>query len=97
MKGPFPELLAKTDEYLQQLKPHLERLANEIILSEDGKDGVNGKGRVDYDDVFLWPWLVNLSIVKGFPEIAPEKVKNYIQYLADKAQDKHAPFYQDAL
>jgi len=97
MKGPFPELLAKTDEYLQQLKPHLERLADEIIRGEDGKDGVNGKGRVDFDDVLLWPFLVNLTIVKGFSEIAPQKVKNYIQHLAEKSGDPHVPFYQNAL
>eukprot|EP01098_Paradermamoeba_levis_P015651 TRINITY_DN805_c0_g1_i1.p1 TRINITY_DN805_c0_g1~~TRINITY_DN805_c0_g1_i1.p1 ORF type:complete len:233 (+),score=72.90 TRINITY_DN805_c0_g1_i1:97-795(+) len=95
MKGPFAELIASTDVYLKQLQPHLEKLANDILKSADGKDGVNGKGRIDFDDVMLWPWLINLSVVKGFQEIAPQKVKNYIQYLCDAAS--FTPFYQTAL
>jgi len=83
-KGPFAENLAKTNELLAALKPHLEKLS-EMIKSEDGKSGVNGHAKLDFDDVTFAPFLIVLTVVKGLDALLPEKVKNYLEYVSTTA------------
>jgi len=76
--GSLTEHYAKTKVYLDQLNPQLQKL--DAMIKSD--TGVNGEGTFGYDDVFLFPRLAQLTIVK---EVTfPPKVRAYLDGISKR-------------
>ncbi|KAJ0393235.1 hypothetical protein P43SY_004489 [Pythium insidiosum] len=76
--GPFPDALARTPELIAKTNAWLEQL--ESMLESDV--AVSGDA-VSYDDIDLFPRLRNLTIVKGITW--PPKVRAYVDRYAEEA------------
>lgn len=74
--GPFAALIDNTPEYLTQIHAQLQKL-NDWMATEHSVQAA-----LSEDDIHVFAWLRNLSLVKGVQY--PEKVKHYMQFFAEK-------------
>lgn len=66
----FKEALAQSDEYIKSLKPLLVNVNFITLPSEKGN-------KITWDDVNFFPFLRNLTVVKGLD--FPPHLKNYLE------------------
>lgn len=76
--GLFSDCLAQTETLIQTIAPLLNKL-DSLLKSEQA-----GNGTLSTDDIYLFPILRNLSIVKGL--VFPKKVHAYMESMAKQSQ-----------
>lgn len=76
--GLFSDCLAQTDTLIQTINPLLNKLAS-LLKSEQACNGT-----LSTDDIYLFPILRNLSVVKGL--VFPAEVKAYMVSMAKQSQ-----------